>query len=123
MEHVKYAFGYMYAYSERPGTLAERKMEDDVPDPVKKRRLQEIIDLQRKHCEYRTKQHLGKIEEVLIEKESKKSNLHWSGRNSHSTVVVFPKEHYQVGNFVNVKITDCTTATLIGEAVGYSDNN
>lgn len=123
MEHVKYAFGYMYAYSERPGTLAERKMEDDVPEPVKKRRLQEIIDLQRKHCEYRTQQHLGKIEEVLIEKESKKSDLHWSGRNSQSTVVVFPKKQYQVGDFVNVKITDCTTATLIGEAVGYSENN
>ncbi|WP_104734635.1 tRNA (N6-isopentenyl adenosine(37)-C2)-methylthiotransferase MiaB [Hanstruepera ponticola] len=123
MEYVKYDFGFMFAYSERPGTLAERKMDDDVPEAVKKRRLQEIIDLQRAHGYYRTQQHLGKLEEVLIEKESKKSDLHWSGRNTQNTVVVFPKEKYKVGDFVNVKITDCTTATLIGEAVGYSENN
>ena len=123
MEYVKYDFGFMFAYSERPGTLAERKLDDDIPEPVKKRRLQEIIDLQRKHGHYRTQQHLGKIEEVLIEKESKKSDAHWSGRNTQNTVVVFPKENYSVGDFVNVKITDCTTATLIGEAVGFSENN
>jgi tRNA-2-methylthio-N6-dimethylallyladenosine synthase len=123
MEKVKYDFGYMYAYSERPGTLAERKMEDDVPDAVKKRRLAEIIALQREHGHFRTKQHLAKIEEVLIEGPSKKSVLDWMGRNSQSTVVVFPKEHYKVGDFVNVKINSCTSATLIGEAVGYSDNN
>ncbi|MBW2962398.1 tRNA (N6-isopentenyl adenosine(37)-C2)-methylthiotransferase MiaB [Mesonia aestuariivivens] len=123
MEHVKYDFGFMYAYSERPGTMAGRKFEDDIPEKVKKRRLQEVIDLQQKHSHYRTQMHLGKIEEVLIEKESKKSDLHWSGRNSQSTTVVFPKENYKVGDFVNVKILDCTTATLIGEPVGYSDNN
>ncbi|MET7030489.1 tRNA (N6-isopentenyl adenosine(37)-C2)-methylthiotransferase MiaB [Sediminicola luteus] len=123
LEKVKYDFGYMYAYSERPGTLAERKMEDDVPEPVKKRRLAEIIALQREHGHFRTKQHLGKVEEVLIEGESKKSDSQWMGRNSQSTVVVFPKENYKVGDFVNVKINDCTSATLIGEAVGYSDNN
>ncbi|MEB8327795.1 tRNA (N6-isopentenyl adenosine(37)-C2)-methylthiotransferase MiaB [Flavobacteriaceae bacterium KMM 6897] len=123
MEKVKYDFGYMYAYSERPGTLAERKMEDDVPEPVKKRRLAEIIALQREHGHYRTKQHVGKIEEVLIEGASKKSDADWMGRNTQSTVVVFPKENYKVGDFVNVKINDCTSATLIGEAVGYSDNN
>ncbi|MFT4830873.1 MAG: tRNA-2-methylthio-N6-dimethylallyladenosine synthase [Psychroserpens sp.] len=123
MEKVKYDFGYMYAYSERPGTLAERKMEDDVPEPVKKRRLAEIIALQREHGHYRTKQHVGKIEEVLIEGASKKSDADWMGRNTQSTVVVFPKENYNVGDFVNVKINDCTSATLIGEAVGYSDNN
>ncbi|WP_417361849.1 tRNA (N6-isopentenyl adenosine(37)-C2)-methylthiotransferase MiaB [Galbibacter sp.] len=123
MEYVKYDFGFMFAYSERPGTLAERKMEDDVPEEVKKRRLTEIINLQRKHSHYRTQQHLGKTEEVLIEGSSKKSDEHWMGRNSQNTVVVFPKEHYQVGEFVNVKILDCTTATLIGEAIGYSDNN
>ncbi|WP_191858040.1 tRNA (N6-isopentenyl adenosine(37)-C2)-methylthiotransferase MiaB [Hanstruepera ponticola] len=123
MEYVKYDFGFMFAYSERPGTLAERKMDDDVPEAVKKRRLQEIIDLQRAHGHYRTQQHLGKVEEVLIEKESKKSDLHWSGRNTQNTVVVFPKENYKVGDFVNVKIIDCTTATLIGEAIGYSENN
>jgi tRNA-2-methylthio-N6-dimethylallyladenosine synthase len=120
MEYVKYDFGFMFAYSERPGTLAGRKMEDDVPEDVKKRRLNEIIQLQQKHSLYRTQQHVGKIEEVLIEKSSKKSDAHWSGRNSQNTVVVFPKEHYQPGDFVNVKITDCTSATLIGEAVGYS---
>lgn len=123
MEYVKYDFGFMFAYSERPGTLAERKMEDDVSADVKKRRLNEIIQLQQKHSHFRTQQHLGKVEEVLIEKTSKKSDAHWSGRNTQNTVVVFPKEHYKVGDFVNVKITDCTSATLIGEALGYSKNN
>jgi tRNA-2-methylthio-N6-dimethylallyladenosine synthase len=123
MEYVKYDFGYMFAYSERPGTLAERKMEDDVPEAVKKRRLSEIVNLQQELGAYRTQQHLGKIEEVLIEKSSKKSDAHWAGRNSQNTMVVFPKENYKVGDFVNVKITDCTSATLIGEAVGYSQNN
>ncbi|MBC9795911.1 tRNA (N6-isopentenyl adenosine(37)-C2)-methylthiotransferase MiaB [Sinomicrobium weinanense] len=117
MEYVKYDFGFMFAYSERPGTLAARKMEDDVPEEVKKRRLTEIINLQQKHGLYRTQQHLGKTEEVLVEGPSKKSDAHWMGRNTQNTVVVFPKEHYQVGDFVNVKITDCTPATLIGEAV------
>jgi tRNA-2-methylthio-N6-dimethylallyladenosine synthase len=123
MEHVKYDFGYMFAYSERPGTLAERKMDDDVPHLTKKRRLAEIVALQQKHSQYRTEQFLGKTVEVLIEKSSKKSDAHWSGRNPQSTVVVFPKEHYKIGDFVNVKINDCTSATLIGEAVGYSKNN
>ena len=123
LDYVKYDFGYMYAYSERPGTMAGRKMEDDVPAPVKKRRLSEIIALQREHCRFRTEKHLGKIQEVLIEGTSKKSENEWMGRNSQSTVVVFPKENYKVGDFVNIKINDCTSATLIGEAVGYSDNN
>ncbi len=123
MEYVKYDFGFMFAYSERPGTLAERKMEDDVPEVTKKRRLTEIIELQQKHSHYRTQQHVGKIEEILIEGTSKKSDAHWMGRNSQNTVAVFPKEHYKVGDFVNVKINDCTSATLIGEAVGYSKNN
>jgi tRNA-2-methylthio-N6-dimethylallyladenosine synthase len=123
MEYVKYDFGFMFAYSERPGTLAGRKMEDDIPEDTKKRRLNEIIALQQKHALYRTEQHLGKIEEVLIEKASKRSDKHWSGRNSQNTVVIFEKGPYNVGDFVNVKIKDCTSATLIGEAVGYSDNN
>lgn len=123
MEYVKYDFGFMFAYSERPGTLAERKMDDDVPEATKKRRLTEIIELQQKHSHYRTQQHVGKIEEILIEGTSKKSDAHWMGRNSQNTVAVFPKEHYKVGDFVNVKINDCTSATLIGEAVGYSKNN
>ncbi|MFI2742955.1 tRNA (N6-isopentenyl adenosine(37)-C2)-methylthiotransferase MiaB [Zhouia sp. PK063] len=123
MEYVKYDFGFMFAYSERPGTLAARKMEDDVPEEIKKRRLTEIINLQQKHGLYRTKEHVGKTEEVLIEGTSKKSEEHWMGRNTQNTVVVFPKEQYKIGDFVNVKINDCTAATLIGEAVGYSENN
>ena len=123
MEYVKYDYGFMFAYSERPGTLAAKKMEDDVPNEVKKRRLQEVIDLQQKHSLYRTQQHLGKVEEVLIEGESKKSSEHWKGRNTQNTVIVFPKEHYKIGDFVNVKVEDCTSATLIGTAVDYSDNN
>jgi tRNA-2-methylthio-N6-dimethylallyladenosine synthase len=121
MEYVKYDFGFMFAYSERPGTLAARKMEDDVPEAIKKRRLTEIVDLQQKHGLERTKRFIGQEVEVLIEKESKRSDAHWSGRNSQNTVVVFPKENYKVGEFVLVKITDCTAATLIGEAVGYSE--
>lgn len=123
MEYVKYDFGFMFAYSERPGTLAAKKMEDDVPLPVKKRRLQELIDLQQKHSLYRTQQHLGKVEEVLIEGTSKKNPNQWKGRNTQNTVIVFPKEHYKLGDFVNVRVEDCTSATLKGTAVGYSDNN
>ena len=123
MEYVKYDFGFMFAYSERPGTLAARKLEDDIPEATKKRRLQEIIAIQQKHSLYRTEQHVGKVEEVLIEGASKKSDAHWMGRNSQNTVVVFPKENYKVGEFVNVKINDCTSATLLGEAVGMSENN
>ncbi len=123
MEYVKYDFGFMFAYSERPGTLAGKKMIDDVPTDVKKRRLTEVIDLQQKHALYRTQKHLGKIEEVLIEGTSKKNPNEWKGRNTQNTVIVFPKEHYKLGDFVNVKVEDCTSATLKGRAVGYSENN
>ncbi len=123
MEYVKYSFGYMYAYSERPGTLAGRKMEDDVPEIIKLRRLQEIVDLQRIHSGFRTKEFLGQTVEVLVEKTSKKSENDLSGKNSQSIVVVFPRENYKIGDFVNVKITDCTSGTLIGKAVGYSEMN
>lgn len=123
MRYVKYDFGFMFAYSERPGTLAAKKMPDDVPHDVKKKRLQEVIDLQQEHSLYRTQQHLGKTEEVLIEGTSKKDSNKWKGRNTQNTVIVFPKEHYKLGDFVNVKVEDCTSATLIGLAVGYSDNN
>lgn len=121
MEYVDYDYGFMFAYSERPGTLAARKMEDDVPEKVKKRRLTEIINVQQKSSLKRTQEFLGKTVEVLIEKESKKSDQHWSGRTTQNTVVVFPKEQYKVGEFVMVKIEDCTSATLIGTAVGHSD--
>ena len=123
MRYVQYDFGYMFSYSERPGTLAARKMEDDVPEEVKKRRLQEIVDLQQELSYERTSRFLDQTVEVLIEKPSKKSDAHWSGRNPENTVVVFPKEHYKVGDFVMVKINSCTTATLIGEPVGYSEMN
>lgn len=123
MEHVKYDFGFMYAYSERPGTAAARKLDDDVPLDTKKRRLAEIIALQREHCQERTEQHLGKIQEVLIEGTSKKNEGDWMGRNSQNTVAVFPKEKYKLGDFVNVKMENCTSATLIGHAVGLSHNN
>ena len=123
MEYVKNHFGYMFTYSERPGTMAGRNMKDDVPEDTKKRRLQDIVDLQRVHSEIRTKAFLNTFVEVLIEKESKKSDAQWSGRTSQNVVAVFPKENYKIGDFVNVKITDCTSATLIGEAIGLSENN
>lgn len=123
MEHVKYHFGYMYAYSTRPGTLADKKYEDDVPEETKKRRLAEIVALQRKHGLIRTQQLIGKTLEVLIERESKKSDKEWSGRTPQNTVAVFPKEDYKIGDLVNVKINDCTSATLKGVAIGYSENN
>ena len=123
MEYVKYDFGFMFAYSERPGTLAARKLEDDIPLDVKKRRLAEVIALQQEHSLYNTQKQVGKTVEVLIEKASKKSDAEWAGRNSQNTVVVFPKEHYKVGDFVNVEILDCTSTTLLGKAVGYSENN
>ena len=117
MDYVKYDFGFMFMYSERPGTPAAKKLQDNVPEPIKKQRLQEIVALQQQHGLWRTRQFVGKTVEVLIEKVSKKSDVHWSGRNQQNTVVVFPKEHYQVGDFVEVHITDCTSATLIGKAV------
>ena len=123
MDYVKYNFGYMYSYSERPGTLAGRKMEDDVSEEIKARRLQEIVDLQQKHAWFRSEEFIGKTVEVLVEKVSKKSAEEFSGRNSQSITVVFPKENYKIGDFVNVKITNCTSGTLKGEAVGLSGMN
>ena len=123
MNYVKYDYGYMFAYSERPGTLAARKIKDDVPEEVKKRRLAEIVALQRAHCAFRTEAFVGDTFEVLIEKESKKSNQHWAGRTSQNTMAVFPKKDYKVGEFVMVKISACTSATLIGDGIGYPDNN
>ncbi len=122
MDYVKYDFGFMFAYSERPGTLAARKIEDDVPESVKKKRLNEIIAKQQEHSRYRTEQFMGKVVCVLIEKTSKRSDQKWSGRTTQNTVVVFPKEDYKIGEFVDVKITSCTSATLIGEAVQLSNH-
>ena len=121
MEYVRYDFGFMFAYSERPGTLAARKMVDDIPDEVKNRRLIEIIAVQQRIALERTERFIGQVVEVLVEKTSKRSDAHWSGRNSQNTTVVFPKGDYKPGDFVNVLTTHCTTSTLIGEAVGYSE--
>ncbi len=123
MDYVKYNFGYMYSYSERPGTLAGRKMEDDVTEETKARRLQEIVDLQQQHAWFRSEEFIGQTVEVLVEKVSKKSKEEFSGRNSQSITVVFPKENYKIGDFVNVKITSCTSGTLKGEAVELSEMN
>lgn len=117
MKEVKYDFAYMFKYSERPRTLAERKYEDDVPDEVKKARLQEVIQLQQQHSAESNKRQLGKTFEVLIEGLSKKSDDDLCGRNTHNTMVVFPKGDYQKGQYVKVKVTDCTSATLLGEVV------
>ncbi len=117
MESVKYDFGFMFAYSERPGTPAAKRMKDDVPNHIKKRRLQEIIQLQQKHGLYLMQQFVGKTVEVLIEGTSKKSDVHWKGRNSQNAVVVFLKGTEQIGDFVNVQVENCTSATLIGKRV------
>ncbi|MGA9269578.1 MAG: radical SAM protein, partial [Lutimonas sp.] len=117
MEYVKYDFGFMFAYSERPGTPAAKRMEDDVPMEVKKRRLAEIIQLQQKHGLYRMKQFVGKTVEILIEGNSKKSEQHWMGRNTQNAVAVFPKGDEKIGDLVQVSIEDCTSATLIGKRI------
>lgn len=114
MEYVKYDFGFMFEYSERPGTPAEKRMKDDVPPAVKKRRLSEIINLHQKHTLYRMQQYIGKTVEVLIEGNSKKSDKQWMGRTSQNSVVVFDKGDEKIGDFVNVLIENCTSATLIG---------
>ncbi len=123
MRYVRYNFGYMFKYSERPGTAAARKLEDDIPEETKKRRLSEVIDLQLIHSAERTTEWIGKTVEVLVERESKKNDGEWSGRSSQNIVAVFPKENYKLGDFVSVKIIDCTSATLIGEALGHSENH
>ena len=123
MKYVKYSFGYMFSYSERPGTLAARKLVDDITEETKKIRLQQVVEMQQKHSLEKCKEFIGKITEVLIEKTSKKSTKEWAGRNPQNTMVVFPKENYKIGEFVMVLIKSCTSATLKGEAVGYSKNN
>ena len=118
MEYVKYDMSYMFFYSERPGTLAARKYEDDVPLETKKRRLQEIINLQSEHSLEKNEAEIGKTFTVLIEKESKKSDLQFAGRNSKNKMIVFDKEGYSIGDYVEVKVHDVTAATLLGEIVG-----
>ena len=117
MEKVKYHFSYMFYYSERPNTFAERKLQDNVAEVVKKRRLQEIINLQQKHSLLRNQQAVSNNYEVLIEGLSKKSENKFFGRTTQNTVVVFDKKTSKLGDFVNVRINDCTSATLIGEII------
>ena len=119
MEYCKYHYSYMYFYSERPGTLAERRYEDDVPLEVKKRRLQEIVEVQNRISLASFKEDIGKTFKVLIEGESKKSDQDWMGRNSQSKVVVFAKENYGLtaGDYVHVQIESCTQGTLLGKIV------
>jgi tRNA-2-methylthio-N6-dimethylallyladenosine synthase len=117
MEHVHYDMAYMFFYSERPGTLAARKLADDVPLEVKKRRLQEVIDLQQQHSALRNQQGIGKVHEVLVENFSKRSKEHLSGRNSQNQVVIFPKQNFQKGDYVNVLVHSSSASTLLGEAV------
>jgi len=117
MEYSKYDMSYMFFYSERPGTLAERRYDDDIPEEIKKRRLQEIVDLQNKLSQQSNKEDLGKTFTVLIEGDSKKSKRDWMGRTSNNKVVVFPKNgfNFKKGEYVMVKVNDCTQATLLGE--------
>ncbi|MEI6865578.1 tRNA (N6-isopentenyl adenosine(37)-C2)-methylthiotransferase MiaB [Flavicella sp.] len=117
MEYVQYDYGFMYAYSERPGTLAAKKLEDDVDEKTKKRRLNEVIAIQRTLSNNKTKEYIGQTIEVLIEGTSKKSSEHWMARNSQNYVAVFPKENEKIGDYIKVKIENCTSATLIGHSV------
>ncbi|MGB3849592.1 MAG: tRNA (N6-isopentenyl adenosine(37)-C2)-methylthiotransferase MiaB [Tunicatimonas sp.] len=120
MDYVQYDFSYMFYYSERPGTLAERKYDDDIPLDIKKRRLREIIDRQQTISLARNRRDVGRTFTVLVEGPSKRSDQDLQGRNSANKVVVFPREHYQKGDYVPVKIHDCTAATLLGTAEGES---
>lgn len=119
MEYCKYDFSYMFFYSERPGTLAARRYTDDVPEEIKKRRLEEIVSLQGRLSLESNQRDIGKSFKVLIEGDSKKDKEAWKARNSQNKVVVFPKENhpYKKGDFVTVTITDCTQGTLKGNIV------
>lgn len=117
-EYCQYDLAYMYFYSERPGTLAERRYKDDVPLEVKKRRLQEIVDLHRIHSLKSMQNDLGKTFKVLIEGNSKKSDEHWSGRTDQNKMVVFPKKgELNKGDYAQVIIEECTAGTLIGKII------
>jgi len=117
MKWVGYDFAFMFKYSERPDTIAAKKFEDDVPEEVKGSRLQEIIALQGQLSLANNKKDIGKTFEVLIEKVSKKSDKELAGRNSQNKMIVFPRKDYEPGDYVMVKVHDCTAATLIGVAV------
>ncbi len=115
MRHVRYEMAYMFAYSERPGTVAAKNYTDDIPEEVKKRRLQEIVDLHRQHSLERNKEDVGKVYEVLVEGTSARNEDDLYGRNSQNKVIVFPRMNYKPGDYVTLKVTDCTSGTLIGQ--------
>jgi len=118
MDYVKYDYAYMFAYSERPGTLAAKRYEDDIPEEVKKRRLTEVVTKQREHSHYRLKEQVGKTHKVLIEGFSKRSDKDYCGRNDQNAMVVFPVDtRFKIGDYVTVVGLDCTSATLIGKIV------
>jgi tRNA-2-methylthio-N6-dimethylallyladenosine synthase len=117
LETVRFEFGYMFSYSERPGTPAAKKYPDDIPAAIKQRRLSEIIELQGRHSFENNQKAIGKTHKVLIEGFSKKSEDFLAGRNDQNQVVVFPKETYKKGDYVNVLVNECTKATLIGKAI------
>ncbi|MBL0306890.1 MAG: tRNA (N6-isopentenyl adenosine(37)-C2)-methylthiotransferase MiaB [Chitinophagaceae bacterium] len=119
MEYSRYDFSYMFFYSERPGTLAHRRYKDDIPEEVKKRRLQEIVEVQNRLSLESNKKDIGKTFKVLIEGDSKKNEKEWKGRNSQNKVIVFPKGNHDLkkGDYVMVKVNDCTQATLLGEII------
>lgn len=117
MEYARYDLAYMFFYSERPGTLAARRYQDDVPEDVKKRRLAEVVELHRRQALESMQKDVGKTFKVLIEGTSKRSENDLFGRNDQNKVIVFPKEQYQKGQYVYVKVEDCTAATLIGKVV------
>jgi tRNA-2-methylthio-N6-dimethylallyladenosine synthase len=116
MDFVTYDYAYMFMYSERPGTLAAKRYEDDIPEDVKKRRLTEIVDKQRDHSHVRMLEQVGLVQKVLIDGFSKKSKNDYAGRNDKNATVIFPvDERFKPGQYVNVKVETCTTATLIGK--------
>ena len=117
MKYVKYDYGYMFKYSERPNTAAEKKFEDDVPEEIKQKRLVEVINLQQKQSLENNKKRLNNTYEVLIEGLSKRSKNHYYGRTTHNCVVVFEKSSHKVGDYVNVIINDCTAGTLKGKII------
>ena len=117
MDEVVFDYGYMFFYSERPGTPAAKNLKDDVSLEDKKRRVNEIIDKQRQHSAIKNQMSIGKVFRVLIEGESKKSKADFAGRNDQSKVIVFPRKDYKKGDYVNVLVNSCTSGTLIGEIV------
>ena len=117
MEEVGYEFAFMFKYSERPGTFAQRNLGDDIPEDVKTARLTEIINLQNRLSEESNKRDIGKEFEVLVEGRSKRSEEQLFGRTSQNKVVVFDRGDHQIGDYVRCRITGCSSATLFGEEI------